>query len=412
MPPRSLGAFLKAARSALTAPASQRPKPLTIVVGNESADLDSLCSAILLAYFRSHTPPHNASVHVPLCNLDRGDLALRPELQAALSDSKSKSSSSSNLQGVPLDSLITLTELPDDLVAADTRWLLVDHNALTGDLAKRFQKSVVGCIDHHVDERVVPSLVEKGEYPRVIETCGSCASLVVDYAKDAWHQLAEQEPDEATDHILARLALAPILVDTSNLKNASKTADVDKQSVSVAESVLGTVGILEERSAFFDELSRLKNDLTQFTYRDILRKDYKQWQEKTSSYADLTAGFSSVVQGMGYLLDNIGDREALFNGLKKHAQERNLDIAAVMTVQHDEGGFARQLLLWAFNEQAVKATNAFIETYREKLDLKPWGDGLLDDMATEGEWRTCWTHGTQFSRKQVAPLLREAMKSV
>ncbi|WDK17118.1 exopolyphosphatase [Colletotrichum graminicola] len=38
MPPRvPLGAFLARARSALTAPASQRASPLTLVVGNESA---------------------------------------------------------------------------------------------------------------------------------------------------------------------------------------------------------------------------------------------------------------------------------------------------------------------------------------------------------------------------------------
>ncbi|KAL1904520.1 Exopolyphosphatase [Sporothrix stenoceras] len=373
MAPRSLAAFLKAARSALTAPASQRPKPLTLVIGNESADLDSLCSAILLAYFRSHTPPHNASLHVPLCNLPRADLALRPELQAALAGTssvpklKSDSDSTPDTQGgVPLDSLITLSELPDDLVADDTKWLLVDHNALTGNLAKRFQSSVAGCIDHHVDEGVVPTNVYG--FPRVIETCGSCASLVVEYAQDAWRQLSEQEPDQTTDRVLARLALAPILVDTSSLKSANKTTDTDRRAAAVAEAVLGVSGEGKSafnasyetdaeynRSAYYDELSRLKNDLSTFTYSDILRKDYKQWTEKTRSGGSLTVGFSTVSQGLGYLLKNIGDKNALLDGLYTHAKERNLDIAVIMTVQHDEGGFARQLLLWALNEPAVHA---------------------------------------------------------
>ncbi|CAK7211721.1 Exopolyphosphatase [Sporothrix curviconia] len=443
MPPRSLGAFLTAARAALTAPASQRPKPLTIVVGNESADLDSLCSAILLAYFRSHTPPHSATLHVPLCNLDRQDLVLRPELQAALSGSRPKPNNNASAQGVPLDSLITLTELPDDLAANGTRWLLVDHNALTGSLAKRFQKRVVGCIDHHVDEGVVPQPGEDSgaaddkAVPHIIETCGSCASLVVDYAKEAWRQLAEQEPDEATDRILAHLALAPILIDTTNLKSLNKTADVDRRAAAVAESVLGVTSSKEgadpgfystynnnndddnnnntgyDRTAFFDELSRLKTDLSTFSYGDILRKDYKEWRETTrDNTTDLTAGFSSVAQGMGYLLKTIGDREALLEGLRTHARGRGIDLAAVMTVQHDEGGFARQLLLWAFTEKAAAAAKAFVTTNRESLDLKPWGDGQLDSTSDGGEWRTCWTHGTKFSRKQVAPLVRDAMKSV
>ncbi|CAK7264691.1 Exopolyphosphatase [Sporothrix epigloea] len=434
MPPRSLGAFLKAARTALTAPASQRPRPLTIVVGNESADLDSLCSAILLAYLRSHTPSLNAGLHVPLCNLERRDLALRPELQAALSGSRSGTESGG--QVVSLDSLITLTDLPENLAAADARWLLVDHNALTGDLAKRFQKSVVGCIDHHVDEGVVPQLDETaaGGAPRIIETCGSCASLVVDYAKDTWRDLAEREPDEATDRILARLALAPILIDTTNLQSVNKTVEVDRQAASVAESILTaastgtreaavtafnpayTADLMYDRAAFFGELSHLKNDLSSFSYGEILRKDYKQWSERTSSHTPMTCGISSVAQGLGYLLEKIGDREALLDALQAHARERKLDLAAIMTVQHDEGVFVRQLLLWAYTPEAAKAAKSFIETNREKLDLKPWGHGQLDytgsEAEAEGKWRTCWTHGTKFSRKQVAPLVRDAMKSV
>lgn len=402
-------------------------------------DLDSLCSAILLAYFRSHTPPHNASLHVPLCNLPRADLVLRPELQAALAGSSSvpKPESDSGTtpdaqDGVPLDSLITLSELPDDLTAADTKWLLVDHNALTGSLARRFQRSVSGCIDHHVDEGVVPIPYHRAvdKFPRIIETCGSCASLVVDYAQEAWRQLAEQDPDQATDRVLARLALAPILVDTSNLKSVNKTVDVDRRAVAVAEAVLGrtnekrsndeakvtfsaSYGVDDDydRTTYYDELSRLKNDLSTFSYSDILRKDYKQWREKTESEGALTAGFSTVSQGIGYLLNNIGDRDALLAGLRKHARQRNVDIAVIMTVQHDEGGFARQLLLWALNESAVKAVQGFVNTNREKLDLKPWGDGQLNSTDEDDEWRTCWSHRTEFSRKQMAPLLREAMKS-
>lgn len=376
---------------------------------------------------------------MPLCNLPRADLVLRPELQAALAGSSSVpkpdsvSGSTPDAQGgVPLDSLITLSELPGDLTAADTKWLLVDHNALTGSLARRFQRSVFGCIDHHVDEGVVPIPYHKAvdTFPRIIETCGSCASLVVDYAQDAWRQLAEQDPDQATDHVLARLALAPILIDTSSLQSANKTVDVDRRSVAVAEAVLGhtnekrnndeakvtfnaSYGIDDDydRTSYYDELSRLKNDLSTFSYSDVLRKDYKQWKEKTEGVGALRAGFSTVSQGMGYLLNNIGDRDALLAGLKKHVRERNVDIAVLMTVQHDEGGFARQLLLWALSEPAVQAVKGFVDTNKNKLDLKPWGDGQLDSTKEDGEWRTCWTHRTDFSRKQMAPLLRDAMKS-
>ena len=46
-------------------------------------DLDSLCSAIVLAYLRTHSPPH--TLHIPISNLPRDDLSLRPEMAAVLS---------------------------------------------------------------------------------------------------------------------------------------------------------------------------------------------------------------------------------------------------------------------------------------------------------------------------------------
>ncbi|POR36984.1 Putative exopolyphosphatase, partial [Tolypocladium paradoxum] len=131
MPPRaSLKSFLATARNTLNAPASQRPSPLTFVVGNESAgksiipcyvltrpspltdaDVDSLCCAILYAYLRSHAPPH--SLHIPLSNLPRADLGLRTEMAAVL-----------RRAGLAPADLLTLCELPDTLPPSDTRWLL------------------------------------------------------------------------------------------------------------------------------------------------------------------------------------------------------------------------------------------------------------------------------------------------
>ena len=61
-------------------------------------DLDSLCSALLFAYFRTHTPPH--TLHIPLSNLPRADLALRPELNAVL-----------NPAGLKPEDLVTLSDL-------------------------------------------------------------------------------------------------------------------------------------------------------------------------------------------------------------------------------------------------------------------------------------------------------------
>jgi exopolyphosphatase len=140
-------------------------------------DLDSLCSAVVLAYLRTYTS-HIGSLYIPLSNLPSADLALRPELIPVLSNANLK----------PSD-LITLSDLPpmntiaSQLPPEKTRWILVDHNAMDGELSKIYGKRLVGCIDHHAEENAVPK--DCREEPRIVRKSGSCMTLVVESCKDA-----------------------------------------------------------------------------------------------------------------------------------------------------------------------------------------------------------------------------------
>ncbi|KAL2020457.1 hypothetical protein VTK56DRAFT_8423 [Thermocarpiscus australiensis] len=405
----SLRSFLATARKALSAPPAQKLNPLTFVVGNESADLDSICSALLLAYFRTHTPPH--TLHIPLCNLPRADLDLRPELNAVLRPA-----------GLQPDDLITLTDLPrDGLDPSDTRWLLVDHNVLSGTLAVAAsvpsRDLILGCIDHHEDEGAVPRDLPAGQ-PRVFARCGSCMSLVLDQCRSTWERLsagAAEDCEDGTsaarcDAELARVALAPILIDTTNLTSRDKTTEWDVRAVELAESKLrsgmGAAGGYD-RTQYFDELTRLKEQLRGLSYRDILRKDYKRWREDS-----LALGVSTVAQGLEYLLREVGDKEHFLAALRDWAREQALDIAAVMTVSRPGGVFTRELLVWALNENAVGVVKEFVRKYEGTLGLESWRDGELDGSNGEkGEWRACWRQRhLEHSRKQVAPMLREVMR--
>ncbi|KAK3339498.1 hypothetical protein B0H65DRAFT_476688 [Neurospora tetraspora] len=425
----SLKKFLLTARKALLAPPVQRPNPLIFVVGNESADLDSLCSSILLAYFRTYRPcPGPPILHIPLSNLPQADLALRPELAAVLKPA-----------GLHIKDLITLdgllsTSSKDDadssfITPENTQWLLVDHNSLTGPLAARGfggPEKIIGCIDHHDDEGVVPDTVK----PRLIEKSGSCMSLVVEYCKPVWEELSKLERSEEgnTDTTLeewesqlAHLALAPILVDTTNLTSKDKTTRWDEEAVEFVEGRLtqsqktsvttATADAATEekgydRTAYFNHITSLKEEIAGLSYRDILRKDYKRWTD-----GGLAVGISTVVRGFEYLLTEIGDQKQFSEALRAWAKEQELDIAAVMTVSNPDGKFTRELLLWAFNEGAVKVAKRFVEKNGDLLHLQTWGGGKLDSDDGEGEWVRCWTQGrVDKSRKQVAPMLRDVMK--
>ncbi|EFQ32005.1 exopolyphosphatase [Colletotrichum graminicola M1.001] len=400
MPPRvPLGAFLARARSALTAPASQRASPLTLVVGNESADLDSLCSAVVYAYLRTHAPPH--TLHVPVSNLARDDLKLRTEMTAALAHAR-----------LAPEDLLTLDDLPADLAPRDTRWVLVDHNALTGDLAARFAGRVVGCVDHHADEGAVPR--DTGDEPRVVETCGSCSSLVVEHCRPAWEEAladADARDDADVDAHLAQLSLAAILIDTTNLKSKDKTTDKDVAAVSFLERLAPAP---YSRDALFDEISAVKEDISSLSFRDVFRKDYKQWEDQSADGGGgrQLMGTSAVVQNLGYLVDKAGgDEQAMLREFRRWAEEKALDIGVIMTTAHPGGKLEREVLVWAFNEPAVASCKAFYERCKGELGLAPWRGGRLDDEAREGEWRAAWTQANvAASRKQVAPMLREAIR--
>ncbi|KAI0022650.1 exopolyphosphatase [Xylariomycetidae sp. FL0641] len=401
MAPRpTLSAFLATARAALTAPPAQRPNPLTLVVGNESADLDSLCSTLLLAYLRSHAPPHR--LHVPLAHLRAADLGPRPEFLAVL-----------RRAGAAPGELLTLDDLPppDRLPPEATRWVLVDHNRLAGPaLAPAYADRVAACVDHHADEGATPAA------GRVLATCGSCASLVVDRGRAAWEEDLEADPE--IDAQLAWLALGPALVDTANLGDPHKTTALDEAAVAFAEARIRRwpgAGGDYDRTAFFRELARLKSDLSGLGVQDILRKDYKQFSSSSSSSRPLTLGTSSVPRDLGFLVAKAGGdgAAALARELDDWAARKHLGLVAVLTAFQDgDRPFARELLLLATDPAAVRAARAFARARAGELRLAPWGDGALDATEEGGtRWRRCWRQGAVGnSRKQIAPMLREAME--
>ena len=294
--------------------------------------------------------------------------------------------------GLGPSDLLTLSELPD-LPPSETRWLLVDHNALTGPL-KKYAAQVEGCVDHHVDEKAVP----EDASPRVVEPCGSCMSLVVDECQQPLKELLD-DPHGENDK-LVRLSLAPILLDTINLTAEAKVCDKDISSVSFLEKHMRSADF--DRAAYYDLINAVKEDISNLSFRDILRKDYKQWED-----AGVVLGVSCVVQGFEYLLEKAGDQQGYLDAITAWADERHLDVAAVMTTSHPAGEFRRQLLVWGITETGQAALQKFL-AISSSLQLEAWNGGELDAANTRHAWRQ---HNLAASRKQVAPLLRDAIKS-
>ncbi|KAL6704499.1 Exopolyphosphatase [Coniothyrium glycines] len=430
VPRTSLRGFLAQARDALRAAVDTRQK-ITIVIGNESADLDSMSSSILYAYIRSMSPPKGAfsPVYVPVTNLRAADIQLRPEYLAVF---KSANIDSKHL--ITLDDLPPLSEIRARLDPKITGWVLVDHNVLQGQLGQIYGNRVAGVIDHHDDERKIPA--NDSEEPRIIEKSGSCTSLVANYAQPSWDRLSGSASASETVHMpegslesssatperwdadIAQLGLASILIDTANLNDESKTTEHDRKAVAYLEAKIMLCPELAatfNRTRLYQEIDAAKKDIGRLLLHDILRKDYKEWEQSGQKL-----GISSVVKPIAFLQEKARNEastswtgEPLLDALRDFAKQRGLDVYCIMTTStSSKSGFQRELLVWGFTEAGVAAMKRFEKISAEELGLEDWHESgeLVDMEPNKSEWRKIWwQRQVQHSRKRVAPLLREAM---
>ncbi|KAL9064330.1 MAG: hypothetical protein Q9157_007870 [Trypethelium eluteriae] len=386
---------------------SYRESPRNLVV----VDLDSLTSSVLYSYLRSAKPSPRAfsQIHVPLLNIRRADIALRPEFLALLphADLQSKD-------------LITLSDLPEEanlrtsLSPEKTHWILVDHNSLQGSLGSIYRERVAGVIDHHEEENKVPS--DTGEEPRIIERAGSCTSLVTNYCRESWDSITTNEAAEY-DAQIAQFALASILVDTTNLQSKVKVTPSDEEAVKTLEMKIAADAQLStsfDRTGFFNEISRAKSDIGSLQLHDILRKDYKEWVENGHRL-----GISSIVKPISFLLQKAGEEEAetnpadcLLRATERFAQDRHLGLYAMMTTSTStKGEFQRELMIKALTEDDAHTARKFANEASGTLGLEDWDTKEMDNTSENSIWtKIWWQRNIEHSRKRVAPLLREAMK--
>lgn len=237
---------------------------------------------------------------------------------------------------------------------------LVDHNVVDGPE----KGEVVSIIDHHEDS---------GKYtnakPRIIEKAGSCISLVLrELLADRESSLTESE---------RKFLGSPILVDTRGL--TARVEEVDKWA---ARAVLFTDPFTV--MLYTKELQTAKEDVRGLTARDLLRKDYKQWTVGGGK----TLGISSVMGRVHTVMDAIPD----------WAKEKGLSTLLVMAAYSDDNDvFCRELAVYGEFPKMDSVTTL-------KLEKQP--------AVNSPEGVTVYTqHATECSRKQVAPLVLDALKN-
>ncbi|MCJ1467501.1 Exopolyphosphatase [Pseudocyphellaria aurata] len=433
-PPNSLRAFLSHAKKGLLT-AIQQSHKVTIVVGNESADLDSLTSSLLYSYLRSLNPPPKAftPLYIPLLNIPEADLRIRPEFAALF---ERANISASHL--VTLDDLSPLERIGDVLKPANTRWILVDHNKLQGALGSIYSSRVRGVIDHHEEENVITQ--DTNPEPRVVEKCGSCTSLVVRTFRTTWDAISTASLSSGAAHAqgdslvddsmvrkswdaqIAKLALASVLIDTTNLTSEHKVEAADREAAQYLSAKIQsspTYAQIWDQERFYEEINRAKQNIDGLELDEILRKDYKEWTEN-----ETRLGISSVVKPLEFLTatarsSNQPDAvDAFEQAADKFIRSKSLSIFAIMTASKSpDRPFGRELFLQATDTSSAAAVAKFFTGAREELELEDVhvsgiGDGSSNNDRAELWTRKVWAQrNVGKSRKQVAPLLRAVMSN-
>ncbi|CAE6492869.1 hypothetical protein RSOLAG22IIIB_13852 [Rhizoctonia solani] len=316
---------------------SNKGEGWTIVMGNESGDLDSCASALAYSYL-STIPGDDLTITaipdnkrtIALIQTPRADLSLRAENLLAFSLAHLAKDCSDLLT---IDDITAWTKLED----LRSSYALVDHNKLLSKfLAKEGSlvsaERVTAILDHHRDDEVHPDAK-----PRIIRSAGSCASIVTDYFKTRFPLSPELE-DPITD--VSALLLTAIVIDTNGLKTNGKTTELDAGAFDCLyprtpfgrQTITG--GAPNEEKKTLPELTELlitsKRDVSHLSGYDLLRRDYKEFEWNNSKGELIRVGLSTVPMGLKRWIER-DKKKKFWADQQMWIKERNLAVSGVLT---------------------------------------------------------------------------------
>lgn len=382
--------------------APQRARILSFVTGNQSADMDSVVSAITYAYFHHQAYPKGPPLY-PLVNITREELQLRRDIVLLL---KSHSISDKNLYFLEDVEELTKNDQSVELV-------LVDHCNLQGELLTRLYEekrlNVVGIVDHHADEGVFMDAS-----PRIIQSNGSCSSLVFNYWNDKINDKAR-----GTDVIL--LLLGPLVIDTSNMTQKVEENDVTafREYQKVLESGptelqtdILVSGVTPEES-FYKTLKAAKKDLSGFFFFDVLRKDYKQFVFTSQTGQKVSIGFSSLGKSMAWVLKKYS-KDEIVSTFDKMVKVFHLDIVLMTTsfTKAENGEYTREFCYHATRKD-LEGLGASV-AQRLELNSDIYGGDKVTKAVEKINRSRAFRIYNQLkitaSRKQVVPVVKDAVE--
>ncbi|XP_062254327.1 exopolyphosphatase PRUNE1 [Platichthys flesus] len=363
--------FLSGCRRAVQVNTEQPGPGFHVVLGNEACDVDSVVSALAYAYFLSKTLP-SEMLALPVMNIRQSELLLRSDVVFLLRQT-----------GLSPDVLMFRDQLDLRVLHRDgrLRLTLVDHNVLPSSDSD-LEGAVVEVIDHHLLERE-PS----ASCPVVVETVGSCATLITERIVKKAPQILDQQ--------LAQLLYAAVVLDCVNMAPAAgKVTPKDSQYASMLENRFPT---LPPRGALFQALQNAKFDVSGLNTEQMLLKDMKA-----------VSGSLNVAVSVLYIpLEEFLQRAELEAELSGFCQRLGFDLLLMMTISFTERKEPiRELAMFSHNCTCSQQMSQYLEQARNPaLNLCP--------ISSPHPHITAYQQGnTLASRKKLLPIVKAFLKEL
>lgn len=351
-------------------------KKLTMVLGNESCDLDSAVCSIVLAYFQNVCSSNKSEVYLPVFNIPREELPLKTEVTYMLKK-----------YGVKDENLIFCDELDFKLLQENSefRIVLVDHHILTDPL-KNMAHFVSAILDHRPKDEA--SWTYRDTVEVTIELVGSCASLVCsEICKSA---SGKQFLIDNTD--VANLLYGTIILDTANfLPSADRARPLDFKMADELENILNIEDKDTYKSVMFSEILAARIDCSSLNSLQLLSRDLK-----------IINGLP--LPGLPMLVKDFLKREDCMSAISTFCKKNKTTTILIIGLIVVDNVVTRDLAVCSVQDCQLhkKIIDALLETKEPSLQLEKSEETLsFCDHFTQ--------HNTKASRKQIVPIVKKLL---
>lgn len=362
-------AFLKSSK-ALLKTINLESMSLHITLGNESCDLDSSISSLILGYLLS--TQHPETTVIPIMNVTRENFLLRTENCFVLKRA-----------GISLEDLVYRGEVSfSDLVSKNTITAsIVDHH-----IVSKNDEIFTNCITQVFDHRPIDTSQswDQSKVKIRIEPVGSCCTLIADEVLRIDESLLCKP--------LAFLLYQTIIYDTIALK--SEHGKAKPLDIEIGTKLEQKFNFTEDRQLLFDRLWAAHNDVSHLTAKQLLYKDLKVVE-------------GVFIPGLPMLVEEFLNKADAYEAVVNFACEHKVTCILLVGLNVSSGTVQRDIAIFSeTNDNELRTTLLRIFNENKEYDFE------FEKRATEFGENIELLHirNTKLSRKQMVPLVKKALE--